>query len=61
MSFKKIADFEPEPSQQPCSGREHNIPMLIAMPAGIYEWECPECHHKTIVKIDYHGRIGVLY
>lgn len=41
MPTRKIAD-QPEPCRHP----DHNPPTLQLFENGVYEHECPGCHHK---------------
>lgn len=41
MPTRKIADI-PEPCRHP----DHNPPNMVVLENGIYEHECPGCHHK---------------
>jgi len=40
MPIKKIRDFYPK---EICRNPEHNPPMYIVLPPGVYEHTCPGC------------------
>lgn len=44
MTLKKIADL---PKHETCTHPEHEPPTMIVLEPGVYEHECPGCHHKT--------------
>jgi predicted RNA-binding Zn-ribbon protein involved in translation (DUF1610 family) len=46
MTLIKIKDPEPF-----CTSPEHNPPDNITLPAGTYEYTCPNCGHKTTFTI----------
>lgn len=48
MPFRKI---EAGWAKQICTSSEHNPPQHIYLEPGVYEYECPVCHQKQIVKI----------
>lgn len=48
--FRRIYD-EPKPERPPCTSEYHNPPTQIALAPGLYEYTCPECGHKTPVRI----------
>ena len=52
MPTRRIGDlpYNPWPipaKERNCSSRDHNIPGMQVFLPGVYEHECPECHHKT--------------
>lgn len=38
-------------AKQPCISPEHNPPMHIVLPAGIYEYTCPSCGEKQTFEV----------
>jgi hypothetical protein len=49
MPIRKIADL---PLASPCRHPEHNPPALMTYENGVYEHECPWCHHKQRFTVD---------
>jgi predicted RNA-binding Zn-ribbon protein involved in translation (DUF1610 family) len=50
MPFLKLKEDTPE-GKASCMDREHNPPTGICPEPGIYEWSCPSCGAKKIVRI----------
>jgi hypothetical protein len=48
MPFQKIQEDTREAA---CTDREHNPPTRIHLEPGIYEWSCPSCCAKQIIRI----------
>lgn len=40
-----------KPFQRPCLAPEHDPPMNQLLPPGEHVWQCPNCNHKTIIRI----------
>lgn len=56
MPTRKIADIAPGPSQ--CRDREHDPPGHRVFSPGLYEHECPSCHHKQQFLVVVGGTLG---
>ena len=51
MPIRKISDDVYPILDQPCLSPEHNPPTYVVYEPGTYEWTCPECTHKTIIRV----------
>jgi hypothetical protein len=49
MPTRKIADL---PLPRVCRDPEHNPPMHMTYENGVYEHECPWCHHKQTFTVN---------
>ena len=48
MPTRKVSDL---PSHESCLHPEHNLPLHIVLPPGVYEHECPACHYLQVFTI----------
>lgn len=49
MPLRRIGDVR---ETKPCRHPEHNPPMHIVLPDGVYEHECPSCHSRQIFTVE---------
>lgn len=46
MGLEKIAD-----APKPCLSPEHNPPMHIVLPPGVYKYTCPSCGQSVVFTV----------
>jgi hypothetical protein len=54
--LRKIGELPESPvykyiKEDRCLSDEHNPPRHVVLEPGIYEYECPQCHKKTVFRI----------
>lgn len=52
MPTRRIDDPENPESQRRCRHPEHEPPMHMVFPPGLYEHECPGCGRKLVFRVD---------